>query len=270
MVTMSKTKSLQNIPESSPVSISIEAIITQAIANNVPIETMEKILAMRRELKQEYAKEQFNKSMSAFQAECPAIIKTKVVKTNSGQDAYRFAPLDAIIAQTKELIRAHGFSYRIQTETLTDSVKSTCIVQHSEGHSEQSSFEVPLGNRTNVMSQTQVVAAALTFAKRYAFCNAFGIMTSDEDTDAKKETLSPIEAIDKLKGALTLEELKITYLSLGNLTKNEAVALAKDTRKAELEHFIPRRVNSATEAAIIHEAETLKKSKNLSTKPLTD
>ena len=38
------------------------------------------------------------------------------------------------------------------------------------------------------MSQTQVEAAALTFAKRYAFCNAFGILTGDEDTDAKPAT----------------------------------------------------------------------------------
>ena len=38
------------------------------------------------------------------------------------------------------------------------------------------------------MSQTQVEAAALTFAKRYAFCNAFGILTGDEDTDAKRPT----------------------------------------------------------------------------------
>jgi hypothetical protein len=42
---------------------------------------------------------------------------------------------------------------------------------------------VPLGNKTQVMSDTQVTAAAGTFAKRYAFCNVFGIMTGDEDTD---------------------------------------------------------------------------------------
>jgi hypothetical protein len=39
------------------------------------------------------------------------------------------------------------------------------------------------------MSQTQVEAATLTFAKRYAFCNAFGILTGDEDIDAQPETV---------------------------------------------------------------------------------
>src|SRR5262249_52436437 len=46
--------------------------------------------------------------------------------------------------------------------------------------------EVGCGWRA-IMSQTQVVAAALTFAKRYAFCNAFGILTGNEDTDAQPE-----------------------------------------------------------------------------------
>jgi hypothetical protein len=35
-----------------------------------------------------------------------------------------------------------------------------------------------------VRSANQDYASALTFAKRYAFCNAFGIMTGDADTDA--------------------------------------------------------------------------------------
>ena len=35
------------------------------------------------------------------------------------------------------------------------------------------------------MSDSQVVAAASTFSKRYAFCNAFGILTGDEDNDGQ-------------------------------------------------------------------------------------
>jgi len=37
------------------------------------------------------------------------------------------------------------------------------------------------------MSAPQVVAATITFRKRYAFCNAFGIMTGDEDIDGQIE-----------------------------------------------------------------------------------
>jgi hypothetical protein len=52
------------------------------------------------------------------------------------------------------------------------------------GHSESSDVEVPLGTKTEIVSASQVVASALTFAKRYAF-NAFGILTGDEDNDSQ-------------------------------------------------------------------------------------
>ena len=171
-----------------PVKQDAEALIALAIEKNVPVETMERLLVMRRELKAEYAKEQFDNAMAKFQAKCPTIRKTKEVKTRAGVVAYRYAPLESIVEQVKELLKTHGFSYAVQTETLDGSVKATCIVKHRFGHSESSSIAVPLGNKTDIMSQTQVVAAALTFAKRYAFCNVFGILTGDEDTDAGPET----------------------------------------------------------------------------------
>lgn len=176
-------------PKNQPVryeqpEFSIEQLINQAINKKVPVDTMERLLGMRRELKAEYAKEQFDNAMAAFQGDCPVIAKTKEVPTKSGKKAYSYAPLDVIVGQVKDLLKKHGFSYAIQTETYDGKVKVICITKHIAGHTEQSSVELPLGNKTEVMSQTQVVAAALTFAKRYAFCNAFGILTGDEDDDA--------------------------------------------------------------------------------------
>ena len=196
-----------------PQNQSIENLIGRAIENNTPVETMEKLLSMRRELKAEYAKEQFDKDMALFQGECPVIKKTKAGgQTNSGQVAYYYAPLDSIVSQVKEIIQKHGFSYTIKTETKESGVKVTCVTKHKAGHSESTDVEVPLGTKTGVMSASQVVASALTFAKRYAFCNAFGILTGDDDDDSnltktaeKKDT-----AFDKLMGAVdksTLEQL---------------------------------------------------------------
>lgn len=164
--------------------INPEVLIAQAIAKKVPVDTMERLLAMRRELRAEQAKEAFDSAMADFQSMCPEIQKTKEVKTKAGKTAYKYAPIESIVKQVKTLLKDNGFSYSVKTETKETGVKSTCVVKHIAGHSEEFSFEVPLGNKTEVMSASQVVAAALTFAKRYAFCNAFGIMTADEDTDA--------------------------------------------------------------------------------------
>jgi hypothetical protein len=41
----------------------------------------------------------------------------------------------------------------------------------------------PLGTKTTIMSDTQVYAAALTFANRRALQNAYGLVIAGEDTD---------------------------------------------------------------------------------------
>ena len=79
-----------------------EALIAKAIDKKVPVETMERLLMMRRELKAEWAKAEFDKALAAFQAECPIIKKTKSVKTDTGDIAYQYAPLESIVEQVKE------------------------------------------------------------------------------------------------------------------------------------------------------------------------
>lgn len=162
-----------------------EALIAQAIDKGVDVGTMERLLAMRRELKAEAAKEEFDTAMASFQADCPTIVKTREVRKKDGGLAYRYAPIESIVEQVKGALKANGFSYKTDQELKTDGVKITVRVIHAGGHSEETSMEVPFGTQTSVMSQSQVAAAASTFAKRYAFCNAFGILTGDEDTDAQ-------------------------------------------------------------------------------------
>lgn len=226
------------IEERKAPELSIEGIISQAISAGTPVETMERLLAMRRELKAEKAKEEFDRAMTAFQGECPVIARRKEVATNTGAKAYSYAPLEDIVSQTRELLQRHGFSYAVETYTSPETVRSVCVAKHSGGHSEQSSFEVPLGGKTAMMSNTQVVASALTFAKRYAFCNAFGILTGDADTQPAKEPEVDQElvsaALEGIETMSTLEELKKFYSGLGKEKLVRAVVIAKDKRKQEL------------------------------------
>lgn len=168
--------------------LSIENLLMTAVQNGVSVETMERLVALRSAMKAEAAKEAFNAAMAKFQSECPTIQKTKGVKTKSGIVAYKYAPIESIIEQVKEPIQENGFSYSTSMELLSDGVKVSVKITHTQGHSETSEMQVPFGSKTEIMSQTQVAAAATTFAKRYAFCNALGIMTGDEDTDAAVRT----------------------------------------------------------------------------------
>lgn len=171
------------------VQFNIERVITQAVQEKVPLETMEKLLAIRRELKAEDAKREFDFAMANFQSSCPVIKKTKEGgKTNSGKVAYKYAPLGSIVEQVKSLLGDNGLSYAIKCHMEPAHVLVTCIVKHIAGYSEESSVQMPLATKTAIMSAPQQMAATLTFGKRYAFCNAFGIMTGEDDTDDDNPT----------------------------------------------------------------------------------
>ena len=221
---------------------SAEQLISIAIEKGLPVETMEKLLAMRRELKAEFAKEAYDTAMAKFQSECPVIQKKKDGgKTKSGVVAYKYAPLDDIVNQVRDIIGRNGFSYAIKAETSLEKVKVTCIVKHSAGHSESSEMEVPLSTKTDIMSAPQVVAATTTFAKRYAFCNAFGIMTGDEDTDAKGDNSGQnkiqkaLEMIANSQDPVSLQDyLKKLKTSKMDAANRKALTEATENRLKEI------------------------------------
>ena len=172
---------------------SAEKLIEQAITANVPVETMERLLAMRTQIKAEQAKEAFTAAMAKFQAECPVIKKTKEV-ASGGRTIYKYAPVESIVIQVRDIMRDNGFSYAFEQVLTAETVKVGCVVTHALGHSVTTWMEVRLGTKTGVMSNSQQDAAASTFAKRYAFCNAFGILTGDEDNDGANFDRSPVSA----------------------------------------------------------------------------
>ena len=172
-MTKQKTKQLVVAKKiEKPIKVpSAESFIRQAIDRKVPVETMERLLAMRREYKVEQAREAYITAMSCFQAECPIIRKDKKVNNKDGTLRYTYAPIDSILKQTKHLIQKYGFSYTIDTTVDEKWVDAICKITHKLGHSETSNFKVPIDPQA-FMNEAQKFASALTFAKRYAFCNA--------------------------------------------------------------------------------------------------
>lgn len=187
----------------SPQFQSVEALISKAIENNLTAETMEKFMAMRRELKEEFAREEFIKAMSAFQAECPIVKRSKdggKVK-ETGKVAYRYAPIEEVANdEIRKLISKNGLSFTLRSGRKDGKFFASCIVSHIAGHSEETTFEVSTAGRTGVMSEAQAEAAAMMFATRYAFRNAFGIIVGgDDNEDALAE--DQIKQLEELKKA---------------------------------------------------------------------
>jgi hypothetical protein len=183
-------------PLQAPATISgvnIEAILNKAIDAKSAVEVIKELRAMWKDDNEIRAKAEFDEAMSAFQSRCPVILKEKVVKTDSGQKAYAYAPIEAIEVQIRPLLREHGFSHTFDTDTESPNgwVIAKCIVTHRAGHSRISTGKFPIGTKTRVMSDTQVVSAALTFANRRALCNAYGLVLAGEDIDGATGKLKP-------------------------------------------------------------------------------
>lgn len=177
-----------------PQSMSIEGVLMRAVESGANIETLERLMTIRREIKAEQAQEAFYKSLSQFQADCPVIKKTKAVHSK-GELRYRYAPLEVIMKTVSPLLQTHGLSVTmkasVQLEDTEAFLSVSCEVHHIAGHTEISDFKLPI-DKDGYMNPAQKFGSASTYAKRYAFCNALGILTGDEDNDGGKVT--PAEA----------------------------------------------------------------------------
>lgn len=194
-------RSATGLPIEEPAD-SMQNLFRLAIERGTPVDAMERLLSMRREILAEKAKREFDTALASFQNECPIIQKTKAVANTGGQSVrYYYAPLDVIRNHVQPFMEKHGFSYRFDTKTEGPRVKVICTAAHIGGHSEQSAFESPIDPKA-FMNEQQKYAAALTYAKRYAFCNAFGILTGDDDVDGrvgKERASGPAMATEKTR-----------------------------------------------------------------------
>lgn len=163
---------------------SVESFISQAINQGLPVETMERLFSLRKEVKAEIAREAFTAALSEFQSACPVIEKTKKVLNKDGQSVrYMFAPIDSIVKQIQKPLGEAQLAYTWEVKNTPGFITAVCTITHALGHKESSEFMIPIDTE-GYMSAPQKYASSLTFAKRYSLCNALGISTGDEDTDA--------------------------------------------------------------------------------------
>lgn len=173
--------------------MTVESLIAEAVKKDSPLEVMRELIAMRRADEKERAKEEYFRALSDFQGECPVIGKKSSVNYESkkgGRVSYEYASMDEIIQVVRPLLQKHGFSYTLKTEQGKEFVRAICHSHHVSGHTEATAFEVPI-DPDAYMNAAQKVASALTYSSRYAFKNAFGLVTGDSDDDA--QILTPHE-----------------------------------------------------------------------------
>jgi len=199
-------------------ALSPQELLGKAIAKG-DINTLERLLQMRRELEEERAQKEYMQALARFQRICPVIPKTKIVrnKAKDGEEGtirYRYAPLDVIIGLVHQPLADCGFSYMIEGEQKENAFTAIVHGYHAGGHSKSSRMTVPI-MASDYMTAPQSVASAQTFSKRQAFCNLWGIVATDTDDDARSAGLPTPNGGKATDGAAERIKAHLTERNVG-------------------------------------------------------
>jgi hypothetical protein len=149
-----------------------------AVKQGADVDTLERLAALYERHQDREAETALVKSLNEFQSRCPPILKTNEVNI-SGGPKYKFANLTDISVAIRPIMDELGLSYSF---SVTDDEKRvTCTIRHRDGASETSQFPIRIDAKMRV-NDSQRIASAISYARRYALTGALGIDTTDNDS----------------------------------------------------------------------------------------
>lgn len=162
-----------------PMVSMIERVVMSPDAD---LDKLERMLAMKERMDAQNAKIAFARALSAARTSIPPIIKDATVDfTHNGKRThYQHETLAGIAKVIDSILAEHGLSYRFRTEQGNSGVRVTCIIQHSDGHSEETSLAgAPDGSGSK--NSFQAVGSAVTYLQRYTLKAALGLSAEVDD-----------------------------------------------------------------------------------------
>ena len=156
----------------------IAILISQAIAVDLDIDKLTKLLEQKRIEEDRAAERAFLKSHALFQRDCPEVKHDKTGRTD--KMTWTYASIGLIEATVKPHCAKHGLSYRW---TERDG-RNVCILAHRDGHHEESSFTLSTEGQQgglSRMTRQQQEGATDTYARGRSLTAVLGIGTAQKD-----------------------------------------------------------------------------------------
>lgn len=166
----------------------------------------------------------------------------------------KFASLGAVIAAIKPALTAEGLMFRQTCEG--QSVDPWLVTYVYDGANDMELSRVPLAMSADPQKQ----GSAITYAKRYGLCAAFGLV-GEEDDDANKASETPTAAPQQAptgsdERPMTLEESKLAFKAAFVRFRDYLPIPDKEQRTAEAKRRLTEAIgdvsledSSATELA---------------------
>lgn len=165
-----------------PAPVPVETMLMAGIERGLTPEGIEKLVELKLKLEAIRAEREFNEAMVDFQSECPSIPHNCEAKDRNGRVLYTYADADQIKKTIQPLLTKCRLSLSYDARFTDKSVEAVATVSHVGGHKRTATFSAPVSG-TEMMSNAQKAASALSFASRYAMRQALGLTTEGKDDD---------------------------------------------------------------------------------------
>src|SRR3990167_3169313 len=244
------------VPE---VQVTPLTMLQVAVERGASVEQLAQLMALQERHEANEARKAFVVALNQFKADPPAIIKNRTVDFTSakGRTHYKHAGLEQVSGVIGAALSKVGIAHRWDTEQLEGgSIRVTCILTHSLGHSERVTLVAKpddSGNKNSI----QGVGSTVTYLQRYTLLSATGMATGEAEDDgaggkgvhemdprAKDDYLAKIAELTDKKAAESLwQSIATDCKKCGDIAAYDEL---KKAVAAKVKAF-----NKATEAAQI-------------------
>lgn len=185
----------------------------------IPVDTVERLFAIDRELRADHARQAFAAAMNRLQGRMTPVHKA----ARNPQTGSMYAKAESVEKMLNPLLSDEGFSVSCSTvePVITDCLRYCMTVRHLAGHEERHYLDAPIDDKGIKGSPTKTklhgMGSTMTYCRRYLLTQVFGVQLS-EDADGNPppdaETVSEkqvadLEALIEEVGADRAQFLKI-------------------------------------------------------------
>lgn len=147
---------------------------------NVPVEKLERLIAMQERILAANAKSAFNAAFAEMQGAIPVVVEK--AKTDKGT----YAPQEDIVAAVQPILSRFGFSLSFRTEWPDKTtVRVIGILTHRDGHERTSEF-LSDADKSGSKNSIQALGSAVTYGRRYTTTDLLNITTRKADDDGHR------------------------------------------------------------------------------------
>ncbi len=171
-----------------PATVTPMHMLQAAMDRGADLDKLQQLMDLQQRWEASEARKAFVAAMTAFKANPPDIIKTKLV--SYGNTSYKHATLADVCAAAIQGLAQVGISHRWDVDQ-SDRITVTCVLTHELGHSERVSMTAP-ADTSGQKNPIQAIASAVSYLQRYTLLSITGLAARDQDDDGQGADVATI------------------------------------------------------------------------------